>query len=199
MASSEVGIACSGPSSPDNVSFTSYVLLSAPSPCERRHRLRVVWADLTPCELSAALLSVETRLPVAVVNPASRSFRLRPTWVWVSPCVASLAVCLAHYRFGSRFSSGTRRVSQVPVRFFTCVPRSKVDPGRPSRTSPRTIGPSVLASGTVNTVAICAKRLDGAVSSFGDYGLSCGLHVSLCTLQLTCSAFDLRSCSCNTR
>ena len=32
MASSEVGIAYSDPSSPDNVSFASYVLPSAPSP-----------------------------------------------------------------------------------------------------------------------------------------------------------------------
>ena len=47
----------------------------------------------------------------------------------------------------------------------------------------------MLASATVNNVAICFKRNDGAVSSFGEYGLSCGLHVSLCTLQLTCSAF----------
>src|SRR6266566_7116032 len=55
-------------------------------------------------------------------------------------------------------------------------------------------GPSVSASDVVKTIAVCFKRLDGAVSSFGEYGPSCGLHVSLCTLQLTCSAFDLRSC-----
>src|SRR5207244_12825213 len=85
------------------------------------------------------------------------------------------------------FKPGTRRVSQVLKRFSTCVPRSRVDPGRPSRTSPRTIGPSVLASDAVKNVAVCFKRNDGAVSSFGEYGLSCGLHVSLCTLQLTCS------------
>jgi len=48
---------------------------------------------------------------------------------------------------------------------------------------------SVSASGTVNTVAVRIKRHDGAVSSFGDRGLSCGLHASLCTLQLTCSVF----------
>src|SRR5438552_14554702 len=34
-----------------------------------------------------------------------------------------------------------------------------------------------------------SKRHNGAVSSFGEYGLSCGLHVSLCTLQLTCSVY----------
>src|SRR5439155_14173720 len=48
---------------------------------------------------------------------------------------------------------------------------------------------SVSASGTVNTVAVRIKRHDGAVSSFGDRGLSCGLHASLCMLQLTCSVF----------
>src|SRR5438876_12001845 len=63
-----------------------------------------------------------------------------------------------------------------------------VDPGADPRGS-RPIGPSVSASGTVNTVAVRIKRHDGAVSSFGEYGLSCGLHVSLCTLQLTCSVF----------
>src|SRR5438094_7635672 len=51
------------------------------------------------------------------------------------------------------------------------------------------IDPSVLASDTVNTVAIRFKRHDGAVSSFGDRGLSCGLRDSLCTLQLTRSVF----------
>ena len=74
------------------------------------------------------------------------------------------------------------------MRFSTCVPRSRWTPADP-RGPHRTIGPSVLASGTVNTVAICFKRLDGAVSSFGNRGLSCGLRVSLCTLQLTCSVF----------
>jgi hypothetical protein len=35
--------------SPDRVSFASSVIPSAPSPCERLSRLRVIWADLTPC------------------------------------------------------------------------------------------------------------------------------------------------------
>ena len=63
---------------------------------------------------------------------------------------------------------------------------------------PHQCGPSVSASDAVKNVAVCFKRNDGAVSSFGEYGLSCGLHVSLCTLQLTCSAFRLLSRSCNT-
>ena len=39
IASSEVGIGYSGLSCPDNVSFTGFVLLSAPSPCKRLSRL----------------------------------------------------------------------------------------------------------------------------------------------------------------
>ena len=42
VASSEVGIVVPGASSPDNVSFASFILPSAPSPCERRDRLRVL-------------------------------------------------------------------------------------------------------------------------------------------------------------
>ncbi len=126
-------------------------------------------------------------LPVAVVDQASSSFRLRPTWVWVSPCVGSLAVCPAICRFRSRLSSGTRRVSQVPdASLHTChaLRWTPADPREPHHN-----GSSVLASGTVNTVAVCIKRHDGAVSSLGGRGPSCGLHASLCTLQLTCSAF----------
>ena len=65
----------------------------------------------------------------------------------------------------------------------------KWTPAVPRGPHHETIGPSVLASDAVKTVADCIKRNDGAVSSFGEYGLSCGLHVSLCTLQLTCSVF----------
>ena len=140
-----------------------------------------------------------TGLPRLALECGVSSFRLRFASVsgfprpWLNnrmPCGGSFS--------HPRFSRGTRRVSQVLERFSTCVPRSKVDPGRPSRTSPK-IGPSVLASATVNNVAVCIKRHDGAVSSFGVRGLSCGLHVSLCTLQPTCSAFRLLSRSCNTR
>ena len=139
-----------------------------------------------------------TRLPVTVVNPASSSFRLRSTWVRVSPCMGSLTVCPATCRFGSRLSLGTRRVSQVPDASLHACHALRWTPADP-RGPHRIVGPSVLASATVNNVAVCIKRHDGAVSSFGEYGLSCGLHVSLCTLQLTCSAFCLLSRSCNTR
>jgi hypothetical protein len=128
-----------------------------------------------------------TRLPATVVDAASGGFRLRPTWVRVSPCVGSLTVCRAHRRFESRLRPGTRRISQVPDASRHACHALRWTPADPR--GPHRSGPSVLASGTVNTVAICIKRHNGAVSSFGEYGLSCGLHVSLCTLQLTCSVF----------
>src|SRR5262249_13146628 len=40
----------------------------------------------------------------------------------------------------------------------------------------------------VNTIAICIKPVNGAISSLGDCGLPCGRRDSLCTLQLFCSA-----------
>jgi len=40
----------------------------------------------------------------------------------------------------------------------------------------------------VNTIAICTKPVNGAVSSLGDCGLPCGRRDSLCTLQLFRSA-----------
>ncbi len=52
----------------------------------------------------------------------------------------------------------------------------------------------------VNTIAICINRYVGAVSSFRECGLPCGLRGSLCTLQLCCSALHLYLLhSCNTR
>ena len=45
----------------------------------------------------------------------------------------------------------------------------------------------------VNTIAICMKLFYGAVSSFGECGLPCGLRGSLCTLQLCRSALPRAS------
>ena len=58
-----------------------YVLPSAPSPCDRRDRLRVRGADLTPYEPSAALLLVELAYLAWRLNVASPPFRLRHTSV----------------------------------------------------------------------------------------------------------------------
>jgi len=53
-----------GPACPICVSFASCVSLSAPSPCERRYRLRVVWADPTPEGHLLPYLSFRICLPV---------------------------------------------------------------------------------------------------------------------------------------
>src|SRR6266581_8703788 len=71
-----------------------------------------------------------------------------------------------------------------------------VDPGRPSGSSPTRF----LCAGfwSVKTIAVCISRDNGAVSSFGECGLSCGLRGALCTLHLCRSAFQLLH-RCNTR
>ena len=71
-----------------------------------------------------------------------------------------------------------------------------VDPGRPSKNSPnRSLCVGFWA---VETIAICVSHF-GAVSSFRKCGLPCGLRVSLCTLQLSCSAIPCLRNNCNTR
>ena len=73
------------------------------------------------------------------------------------------------------------------------MPRSKVDPGRPSECLPKRI--LFIGFWAVKTIAICIRTVFtvtpnyGAASSFGMCGLPCGLCRSLCTLQLSCSAF----------
>ena len=77
--------------------------------------------------------------------------------------------------------------------FSPHVPRSKLDPGRPSETSP--LRSLCVGFWAVNTIAICfqtvctANSIHGAVSSFREYGLPCGPCGSLCTLQLSRSVF----------
>ena len=159
MACSEVGIVSSDPSSSDNVSFTGCVLLSAPSPGERRDRLRVLRADLTPCWLSAALLSVEPAFRNSQSDEACMSFRLRPTWVRVSPCVDSLAVCHATRRISASIRSGTTRVSQVLVASLHAYHALRWTPADPRR--PHQVGPSVLASGTLTPSPSASNALTG--------------------------------------
>ena len=74
----------------------------------------------------------------------------------------------------------------MPDASFHAVPRAHVDPGRPSEISPT----RSLCGGFwgVNTLAICMMPTHGAVSSFGECGLPCGLRGSLCPLQRCRSA-----------
>ena len=73
------------------------------------------------------------------------------------------------------------------------MPRSKVDPGRPSGTSPSRF----LRVGfwAVNTIAICFIRANGAVSSFRECDLPCGLRASLGTLHMARSATASSPCA----
>jgi hypothetical protein len=62
-----------------------------------------------------------------------------------------------------------------------------VDPDRPSGRSPkRFLGVGFWG---VTTIAVCMSRANGAVSSFGECGLSCGLRGALCTLHLARAVF----------
>src|SRR5215813_12841739 len=104
------------------------------------------------------------------------------------PFRGSISVCRAKVRFSASFSAeepiGSPKFLTPSLHACHALRWTPADPREP-----HPCGSSVLASDTVNTVAIRIKRHDGAVSSFGDRALSCGLHASLCTLQLTRSVF----------
>ena len=76
-----------------------------------------------------------------------------------------------------------RNLSGLPSsrRFSPHIPRSSWTPADPRGPHPR--GPSAWASGTL-TPSPSALSSYGAVSSFRECGLPCGLCGSLCTLQL---------------
>ena len=88
-----------------------------------------------------------------------------------------------------------------PPKFLTLLsthPALLVDPDSPSQTSP--LRSVCMGFCRVKSIADCITLAHGAVSSFGECGLPCGLRGSLCTLQLFRSA--LHQCflhSCNTR
>ena len=114
-------------------------------------------------------------------------FRLRTTSVsgFPRPWLNSRMPCGSSFRIpvSNREPAGSPKFLNASLHACHALKWTPADPRGPHRT----IGPSVWASAAVKIVAVCIKRNDGAVSSFGEYGLSCGLHVSLCTLQLTCS------------
>ena len=88
IVASEVGTV-DRPCMSGSVSFGDYVCLSAPSPCARLARLRVLWADLTPHALSASLLDL------SVVAYLCRRHRL-PGTAWASQVLnVSLPTCRA--------------------------------------------------------------------------------------------------------
>jgi len=77
-----------------------------------------------------------------------------------------------------------------PPKFLTLLSTHTtllVDPDRPSGRSPKRF--LCVGFWSVNTIAVCISRDNGAVSSFGECGLSCGLRGALCTLHLVRSVF----------
>ena len=84
---------------------------------------------------------------------------------------------------GATYLGLPRTLSDLPSsrRFSPHIPRSSWTPADPRGPHPR--GPSVWASGTL-TPSPSAFRSYGAVSSFRECGLPCGLCGSLCPLQL---------------
>jgi hypothetical protein len=71
-----------------------------------------------------------------------------------------------------------------PPKFLTLLsPHTTllVDPGSPSGSSPTRF--LCIGFWSVKTIAVCMSRDDGAVSSFGECGPSCGLRGALCTLH----------------
>ena len=103
---------------------------------------------------------------------------------------------MAQYPSALQPSSGhfcrIRNLKDLPSsrRFLSRIPRSKVDPGRPSGSSPNRF--LCVGFWGVKTIAICMSRDNGAVSSFRECGLPCGLRGALCTLHLcrsVCTSF----------
>ena len=129
-----------------------------------------------------------TRLPPLASDEAFSPFRLRPASVsgfplsWLNnrlPCARSFLSCVSAVE-----SVGPPKFLTLSLHAYHALRWTPADPRGSHQHDP-----SAWASDTVNTVAIRIKRHDGAVSSLGERGLSCGLHASLCTLQLTRSVF----------
>jgi hypothetical protein len=77
-----------------------------------------------------------------------------------------------------------------PPKFLTLLATQTtllVDPDRPSGSSPQRF--LCVGFWSVKPIAVCISRDNGAVSSFGACGLSCGLRGALCTRHLVRSVF----------
>src|SRR5947209_4769018 len=132
-----------------------------------------------------------TRLPPRASDEAFSPFRLRPACPGF-PFRGSITVCPARDRFSACVSAvepvGPPKFLTLSLHAYHALGWTPADPRGSHQHDP-----SAWASDTVNTVAIRIKRHDGAVSSLGERGLSCGLHASLCTLQLTRSVLPPQS------
>ncbi len=106
------------PCSPAKVSFTGCDCLSAPSPCERPYRLRVLWADPTPEGSSASLLCLSCP----------------PTCHWDGG--GQIHNAPTHDRNPSGAKPGLSEVEEF-LTFFSTHATLLVYPGRPSESSPK--------------------------------------------------------------
>jgi len=90
---------------------------------------------------------------------------------------------MAYLGLAPQEPSGTPKFSTLLSTHTTLF----VDPDRSSGSSPKRF--LCVGFWSVKTIAICISAAYGAVSSFRECGLSCGLRGSLCTLHPCCSAF----------
>ena len=174
------------PSCPVHVSCAGSVSLSAPSPCGRLSRPPSTMGGSDSLEAVGFPFSLGSAYLLAQAAALSTPFRLRPTSVSGFPR-PWLMIRMPCDGFARVFSA--RQELRGPPKFLTLLSTHTtlfVDPGRPSGISPQ----RSLCVGFwgVNTIAICIMLAHGAVSSFGECGLPCGLRGSLCTLQLCRSA-----------
>jgi hypothetical protein len=150
-----------------------YVCLSAPSPCERRYRLRVVWTDPTPCRLRLSYLVFRSAYlsPIgdcAHVPAQERTGSPKPA---LSEVEGFLRLLSTH----TPLSGGLRQTLQN----LACCSDSLVWASRPLTRSPSALEAPEGAP---------YPYLE-AVSSFRACGRPYGLRGSLCPLQLFRSAY----------
>jgi hypothetical protein len=138
----------SAPACAGHVSCARFGGLSAPAPCDRLSRLRVLCADLTPSWSSSPLALTQGRLPGALTPGTARVSH-----------VLDASLHAYHARCGPRQTLGDRP---------TTIPRC----GLLGRSDHRQL----------------PSRHHGAVSRFGEGGLSSGLRGALCPLHPWCSA-----------
>jgi hypothetical protein len=130
-----------------------------------------------PCVLCRLRLAVRP-FPLCTALPAP------------SPMSGSDPLPVLRLPFGGAYLGLAPQEPSGPPTFSTLLSTHTtlfVAPDRPSGSSPK----RVLGVGfwCVKTIAVCMSRAHGAVSSFGECGLSCGLRGALCTLHLARSVF----------
>ncbi len=149
---------------------------------------------------SVGCVSLSVPSPCCFHYARDRPYRLRV--LWTDPTPEGLRLPYLSFRCRPTCFFGRNSSGLPSSRLFSPrMPRSMVDPGRPSGTSPFRF----LCAGFwfVDTIAICSTvfpllTINEAISSLQLLRFTCGLRGSLCTLQLFRSICDLLH-NCNTR